>query len=628
MKVSIAILAGLYLTALITGAWNQSITIDESAHLAAGLSNLQLNRFELYAVNPPLVKMVAALPVLKMHAVTNWSSAGSVYGSRNEFLFGNSFVEQNSSRSPSLYRAARLACLPFGILGLWMCYRWGCDLHGERGGLLAAVSWAFSPLILGHGSLITPDVPAAATGMLAIYRFRMWLNATSVWNAMWLGIFAGIALLTKFTWAPLFPVIGLLGWIAWRAGQCFRWSVLRRDLWQLLVTSVAALYVVNTLYGFDRSFTKLGEYEFVSSEFTKSPASARPQDLDKSGDRVNRFTGTWLGTIPVPLPMCFLQGIDVQRRDFEPGRMGQSYLMGEWKVGGWWYYYVMGLLVKEPLGWLILLAMSFVSCFPRLLAALRVRRATQINMNTADGSLQPAHVPWREYVILLLPAVLVFVLVSRESGFNHHVRYIIPALPFLFVFASRLAVFTARSRIGQSCVSVLIAWQLASVLWYGPYWLSYFNEIAGGPENGDQWLLSSNIDWGQDLLNLKTWQEQHPEADPLFTVVNSQYSPTVFGVKVQLPEFLTRKPDGPNVEGSLAAESYRPEPGWYAISVTALHGARGSVFSPSSTSRANPARVAWFKDRTPIDRVGYSIRIYHVVSDDLSLSPGLQEHVP
>ncbi|MEJ7591375.1 MAG: glycosyltransferase family 39 protein [Planctomycetaceae bacterium] len=416
MRVRIAILAGLYLTALTTSAWNHSITIDESAHLAAGLSNLQLNRFELYAVNPPLVKMVAALPVLKMHPVTNWSSAGSVYGNRNEFLFGSCFVEQNSSRSISLYRAARIACLPFGILGLWMCYRWGCELHGERGGLLAAALWAFSPLILGHGSLITPDVPAAATGMLAIYRFRIWLNETSVWNAMWLGIFAGIALLTKFTWAPLFPLIGLLGWISWRAGKCFQWSVLRRDLLQLLVTFVAALYVVNALYGFDRSFTKLGEYEFVSSEFTKPSESARPHESDLSGDRVNRFTGTWLGTIPIPLPKLYLQGIDLQRRDFEPGRMGRSYLMGEWKDGGWWYYYIIGLFVKEPLGGLILLAMSLVTWMPQLLAALCRRRSTQMDVNTTDGSPHPAQVPLREYVILLLPAVLVFALVSRRLG--------------------------------------------------------------------------------------------------------------------------------------------------------------------------------------------------------------------
>ncbi|MBC7965039.1 MAG: hypothetical protein H7Z17_03855 [Fuerstia sp.] len=302
--------------------------------------------------------------------------------------------------------------------------------------------------------------------------------------------------------------------------------------------------------------------------------------------------------------------------------------MGEWKDGGWWYYYAIGLLVKEPLGWLILLAMSFVSWLPPLLATLRVRRLQQTNVNATDSSSRPALVPLREYAILLLPAVLVFALVSRETGFNHHVRYVIPALPFLFVFASRLSVFAERSRVVRYCVHALVAWQLASVLWYSPHWLSYFNEIAGGPENGDQWLLSSNIDWGQDLINLKTWQEQHSEAEPLFTILNSQYSPTVCGVDVRLPEFLTRKPDRPGIAPSLPEKVFEPEPGWYAISVTALHGARGSVFSPSSKTSVYPARVAWFKDRTPIDRVGYSIRIYQVASDDLSPLPGSQEHLP
>src|SRR5437773_734910 len=46
--------------------------------------------------------------------------------------------------------------------------------------------------------------------------------------------------------------------------------------------------------------------------------------------------------------------------------------------------------------------------------------------------------------------------------------------------------------------------------------LSYFNEMAGGPENGAAHLLDANIDWGQDLLELKRWCDAHPEARPLY----------------------------------------------------------------------------------------------------------------
>ncbi len=652
MRVSVSILAALYLAGLVTGALSQSITTDEGPHLAAGLSIVQLNQFGLYAVNPPLVKMLVALPVSLMDPVTDWNHSAASLESRNEFPVGVSFIEQNADRSLLLFRAARLACLPFGLLGFWICFRWGRDLHGERGGLLAAALWSLSPLILGHGSLITPDVPAAATGILAIYRFRIWLNATTLWNATWLGIFTGIALLTKFTWSPLFPVIGLIGWIFWRAVQCYSTTVLRRDIAQLFLTCVASLYVINALYGFDHSFKKLGEYEFISTDFTRaadenssaptanltaSLESIQPVETSSrinSENRVNRFRDSWLGTIPVPLPELYLQGIDLQRRDFEPKQRGKSYLMGEWKDGGWWYYYLVGLFIKEPLAGLILLAVASLSLPLSLFVTLRrkcltsVRSVTSVTADNLTSNEKRFDVPLREYVILLLPAVLVFALVSWETGFNHHVRYIIPALPFLFVMTSRLAVYCDRSRFCRYVVLMLLAWQFSSVLWYRPHWMSYFNEIAGGPENGDQWLLSSNIDWGQDFLHLKAWQEQHPEATPLFTILNTRYTPTVFSISPQLPEFLTQPPEGITPGQPSPPKTYHPQTGWYAISVTALYGARGSVYSPDPGTSIYPDRIAWFRNQTPVDRAGYSMRIYRVVSDDISTSARLQERGP
>jgi hypothetical protein len=44
-----------------------------------------------------------------------------------------------------------------------------------------------------------------------------------------------------------------------------------------------------------------------------------------------------------------------------------------------------------------------------------------------------------------------------------------------------------------------------------PHSISYFNEIASGPRNGGKYLLDSNINWGQDLLNLKKWLKKDPE---------------------------------------------------------------------------------------------------------------------
>jgi hypothetical protein len=55
----------------------------------------------------------------------------------------------------------------------------------------------------------------------------------------------------------------------------------------------------------------------------------------------------------------------------------------------------------------------------------------------------------------------------------------------------------------QPFSSILVAgsfsWFMASSLWIYPHSLSYFNEAIGGPCNGPDHLLGSNLDWGQDL---------------------------------------------------------------------------------------------------------------------------------
>jgi hypothetical protein len=47
---------------------------DETAHLAAGVAIWQCDRFDLYPVNPPLVRTIAALPVVYGCPEGNWKS--------------------------------------------------------------------------------------------------------------------------------------------------------------------------------------------------------------------------------------------------------------------------------------------------------------------------------------------------------------------------------------------------------------------------------------------------------------------------------------------------------------------------------------------------------------------------
>ena len=123
---SFAVLALLSVHAalLVVGAIVHSPTLDEPAHLVAGVCNWQFGNFTVYKVNPPLVRLVAAIPVLLSGVETDWQGLNESPESRLEFPLGEQFVRTNGARSLFLTTVARWACIPFSLLGGWMCSRW------------------------------------------------------------------------------------------------------------------------------------------------------------------------------------------------------------------------------------------------------------------------------------------------------------------------------------------------------------------------------------------------------------------------------------------------------------------------------------------------------------------------
>ena len=143
-------------------AFSNSPVVDEIAHLPAGLSHWKFQRFDLYRVNPPLVRSIAAIPVLFTECKEDWDQYQSAALAREEFTVGRAFVSANGFRYFHYVSLARLACIPFSWLGTLICYRWARDFSGRIAGLLAAALWVVCPNMLAHGALITPDAGASA----------------------------------------------------------------------------------------------------------------------------------------------------------------------------------------------------------------------------------------------------------------------------------------------------------------------------------------------------------------------------------------------------------------------------------------------------------------------------------
>ena len=323
---------------------------DELGHLPAGISHWQYGRFELYRVNPPLVRMVAALPVMLAGCQTDWRAFDSDLHERCEYAVGRDFVTANGPRAFWLYTLARWTCIPFSLLGAVVVFLWSRELYGVKAGLAAMTLWCFSPDILGHGSLMMPDAAAAATGAAAGYTFWRWLRSGSLRSAILAGVFLGLALLTKLTWVFLLVLLPAI-WFMWqvRSNKLRIPTLLGRSLSHLALVLGIGLGILNMGYGFRGSLMPLGEMQFVSRALAGEAAQVH-------GGCGNRFAGTWLGALPLPVPCDYLQGIDIQRSDFE--REHWSYLGGRWQLGGWWFYYLYGLAVKIPLAFWVLVALA------------------------------------------------------------------------------------------------------------------------------------------------------------------------------------------------------------------------------------------------------------------------------
>ncbi len=573
VPIGVALVLFIHSALLLDSSRKNFIVPDESAHLVAGISHWTTGTYSMYRVNPPLARMSAVIPVFLLHPNTRAIQPVLGPAKRAEFYCANPFALDNAERYLDIVFLARLAGILWSCLGGWLVFRWASDLYSCRAGLMGLVLWCFDPNILANAQMVTPDVPAAVAGFAATYYFWRYLRRPSWTAALVTGLVLGIAELTKFTllyFYALWPLLWLLQ--IWKSGRDKKSSI---PFWgqarQCLALVAVSVLVINLGYEFQDTGKPLGKYVFGSRMLGGEP----PPDAAYGIGPVNRFQDSWLGSIPVPLPGEFLAGIDRQKVDFELGWW--SYLRGQWKRGGWWYYYLYALIVKMPLGVLALTVWGL------MLALLGYPHR---------GGLVDECFVW-------LPVLVVLVLVSSQMGFNHHLRYVLPIFPFLILGASRLGCFLSLQHWKTgSLVFSLMLWSVVSTLTIHPHYLSYFNEAAGGPDNGPNHLLDSNIDWGQDLLFLKSWLDEHPEARPLGLAAFNTIDPGILGIQFTLPP-----PD--------------PQPGYYALDVNFVRGfPYRAANGRGQFEYIGLHQYEYFQHFQPIAKAGYSIFIYHITLED------------
>jgi 4-amino-4-deoxy-L-arabinose transferase-like glycosyltransferase len=401
------------------------------------------------------------------------------------WTLGYRFQELNRGDDyPSAFLLARLVSLLFGMITVVVVYAWSRELFGPAGGMLSLALACFCPNLLAHAHLATIDTGFTSLVLLSSYLLWRWVR--SQWRlreGIFFSLAIAAALAAKFTVVLILPLYLMLILIPLSDHAALipttrRWnSILRGSL----LTAGVALVTINSLYSWEGVGKPMGSMDFQSSTF-KSLGSLGPH-------------------LPSPLPLWYLKGMDAEKKRIED-RRNLFFYRGEVSRDPHPLYFLHAILLKTPLCTLALFGVA-----------------------AGFGLLNFR----RDFLHLLFPPLLLLVLFSVVIGANLGLRYVLVFYPFLMVFTGVLGPMMLRHRVAGAAILMLVLGTGIATSLAAPRFLSYFNQVAGGPKGGAKVLSDSNIDWGQGLRELRATMEREG-INEVYLSYFGLVDPAVYGV--------------------------------------------------------------------------------------------------
>ena len=440
-------------------------------------------------------------------------------------------------------RVMFLSRLPFLLLGafagliLWL---WGRALLGEAAALAALFLYALDPNIIAHATLVTTDSGHAAFVLLFFFCLWRYLHRRSVPRLLVCGLTLGLVMATKYSVFFLGPVVAVIILAAVRQPPKPDAPTNPR------FDPLAAAVPFDRLAAFLGALFVMGVCAFLVLEV--------------------------LYFFP-PNFFFYIAGLGRINADHDPAHL---VLLGghlERKFGS---YYAATYLLKEPLASIALAAAgAWIVIFRRSIDFL-------------------------DTLFLLMPPLVLFAGYSMLSD-DMGIRYLVPALPFLYLAGGLALASLFQSRRLRAVAVIACARLVLNAVGIYPDHLSYFNESAcafrdprqlgldAGSRCGYFWLDGSNIDWGQGLIQLRRWLAQHPSRQKPFLLYSGLYPAEGYQVFCQAPS----DPDHPTA-------------GRYIVS--ADHLGRQIAYH----RRQFGDSPYWLRDATPIAIVGHAYFIYDI----------------
>jgi 4-amino-4-deoxy-L-arabinose transferase-like glycosyltransferase len=449
---------------------HESLSFDEGDHIFAGYMSLKHHDFGLNPEHPPLVKMIAALPLLGMNIhepqLQNRNFKTEAYLSGRDFIF-------QGDHEKIIFRA-RMAASIFALLVALLAFLTAREMFGSGAGFIALTLIVFEPNFLAHGALVTTDTGAAAALLASIYAFYRYVKSPSWGRVVVLGLASGVFFIVKHSAVLLPPMLILLAITELlrprRARDETRLHQAVRLAGALVTAGIIAVGIMWVCYGFRYAARPAGTQ--LNPLLQDTLGNLRPAEA-KVITRVARWK---------VLPESWLYGLADVR---SVANTWPSYMFGKVYAHGMWFYFPVAFVIKATLTTLVFL--------PLIVYAI------------ATGKFHG----WREILFLSLPPAFYF-LISMTSSLNIGVRHILLVFIFLLVLAGGATWSLVQSdRRWVWPIAVLIIFHVVSSLRAFPTsYIPYANELWGGPANIHKYLTDSTTDWGQQLKAVKRYVDE------------------------------------------------------------------------------------------------------------------------
>lgn len=482
------LLAGLLLVlmAVLAGgaALRESVTIDEVAHIGAGVSYLQKLDLRMNPEHPPLPKVLAALPLVCRGVRADYSHISWTTSEKflpaflGQWVFGDWLLERwNDPKSVLAW--ARLPMLLMTLALGCAVYLYARRLGGAWGGLLCLSVYGSTPAFLAFGPLVHTDLAVTLFSLLALWTFAEMWQQPNLKNVVLFGLSLAGALLSKFTAGVLLAAfVAFALSLRWRAvpGQPGNKTELRQ--WRRARRRA-------TLKGVSCAALAVYAFYFVFAWHQSTSA------LERCGTGPAALL---LRRLLMP-PLLYLGGV---LWVVLSGRRG-TFVFGHAYPHAVWFYFPVVFALKSSLGFLGLLLLAAVTGISK-----KVRSETSIAVIPAQFALH-----WRVLWVSLLVFTGVCLLSPLDISVRHFSVPLVLLIMLLAPLPRMLGDLQRRSvaLAGAATVVALAVSCLFTAVHAYPYYLPYINALSLGRPNYAL-VNDSNVDWNQGLPEVRRFAEQ------------------------------------------------------------------------------------------------------------------------